>query len=143
MKRKLTNLLFGLIFLIGLGIFAYPAVSDQWNAYRQSKLISTYEEVVSELEPEDYSREWAAAHAFNDAFAQNDFTGDAFGSGESPDGDAGLEVRNRARKRHQASHRRPGHPLRAGSPQRPAQCEAVHGFGPDGAGRPVLYPYIR
>ena len=91
MKRKLINLLFALIFLTGLGIFAYPAVSDQWNAYRQSKLISTYEEVVAELEPEDYSREWGAAHAFNDTFAQNDFTGDAFGGGESPDGDSGLE----------------------------------------------------
>nr|WP_302594566.1 class C sortase [uncultured Acetatifactor sp.] len=83
MKRKLINLLFALIFLIGFGIFAYPAVSDQWNAYRQSKLISTYEEVMSELEPEDYSREWGTARAFNDAIAQNDFTGDAFGSGDT------------------------------------------------------------
>ena len=83
MKRKLINLLFALIFLIGFGIFAYPAVSDQWNAYRQSKLISTYEEVMSELEPEDYSREWGTARAFNDAIAQNDFAGDAFGSGDT------------------------------------------------------------
>ena len=83
MKRKLIDLLFALIFLIGFGIFAYPAVSDQWNAYRQSKLISTYEEVMSELEPEDYSREWGTARAFNDAIAQNDFTGDAFGSGDT------------------------------------------------------------
>ena len=83
MKRKLIDLLFALIFLIGFGIFAYPAVSDQWNAYRQSKLISTYEEVMSELEPEDYSREWGTARAFNDAIAQNDFTSDAFGSGDT------------------------------------------------------------
>lgn len=84
MKRKLANILFALLFLGGLGIFAYPAVSDQWNAYRQSKLISTYEEVVAELQPEDYTREWDAAHAFNDARLQNDFTGDAFG-GEAAD----------------------------------------------------------
>ncbi len=44
---------------------------------------------MAELEPEDYSREWGAAHAFNDTFAQNDFTGDAFGGGGS--GDASLE----------------------------------------------------
>ncbi|MCI9338384.1 MAG: class C sortase [Lachnospiraceae bacterium] len=80
MKRKLSNLLFGLIFLIGLGIFAYPALSDQWNAYRQSKLISSYEEVVANLEPEDYSREWERARAFNDARSRNDFTYDAFGN---------------------------------------------------------------
>ena len=31
MKRKLLNLLFGLIFLTGFVILTYPTVSDQWN----------------------------------------------------------------------------------------------------------------
>ena len=91
MKRKLTNLLFGLIFLTGFGIFAYPAVSDQWNAYRQSKLISSYEEVVSELEPEDYSREWEAAYSFNAARTLNDFTIDAFGGDSAAGEETALE----------------------------------------------------
>ena len=52
MKRKLLNLLFGLIFLTGFGILTYPTISDQWNTYRQSQLISSYEQAVAVLEPE-------------------------------------------------------------------------------------------
>lgn len=79
MIRKLANILFALIFLIGFGIFAYPAVSDQWNAYRQNRLISSYDEVVAQMEEADYSREWEAAKAFNDTLQVNDFYEDAFG----------------------------------------------------------------
>lgn len=79
MKRKIANMLFALIFLTGFGIFAYPAVSDQWNAYRQSQLISAYDQVVAQMEEADYSREWEAARTFQSAIRQNDFYGDAFG----------------------------------------------------------------
>lgn len=80
MKRILINVVFGLLFLTGFGILAYPTVSDQWNNYRQSRLISDYENVISEMEPEDYTREWDAARSFNDALAGNDIYGDAFGA---------------------------------------------------------------
>ena len=30
MKRKLSGILFGLLFLIGFGILAYPTIADQW-----------------------------------------------------------------------------------------------------------------
>lgn len=83
MKRKIANVLFALVFLTGFGIFAYPVVSDQWNAYRQSQLISSYDAVVAEMEEEDYSREWEAARAYNEAMEINDFYGDAFGESET------------------------------------------------------------
>lgn len=78
MKRKIADILFALVFLIGFGIFAYPAVSDQWNAYRQSRLITSYDEAVAQMEETDYSREWEAASEFNDALQGNNFYGDAF-----------------------------------------------------------------
>lgn len=82
MMRKLSGIFFGLLFLTGLGILCYPTISDQWNTYRQSQLITTYEEAVSVLEPEDYSREWEAARAFDAQLAQNNLYGDVFGEGE-------------------------------------------------------------
>ncbi len=82
MKRTLINLAFGLLFLVGFGVLSYPTVSDQWNTYRQSRLISTYEAAVAEMEPEDYSREWEAAWGFNDTLEKNNLYGDAFGSSE-------------------------------------------------------------
>ena len=82
MKKTLINLCFGLLFLIGFGILAYPTVSDQWNTYRQSRLISTYEKTIEHMEPEDYTREWEAARSFNQTFEKNNLYGDAFGASE-------------------------------------------------------------
>ncbi len=82
MKRTLINLAFGLLFLTGFGILSYPTISDQWNTYRQSRLISTYEESVAQMEPEDHSREWERARAFNDTLEKNNLYGDAFGSSD-------------------------------------------------------------
>ena len=82
MKRILINLAFGCLFLVGFGILSYPTISDQWNSYRQSRLISTYEAAVAEMEPEDYSREWEAAWEFNNTLEKNNLYGDAFGSSE-------------------------------------------------------------
>lgn len=80
MKRKLSGILFGLLFLVGFGILAYPTVSNQWNTYRQSRLISNYEQVVSDMQPEDYTKEWEAAREFDSTLVQNNIYGDVFGS---------------------------------------------------------------
>ncbi len=80
MRRKLSGILFGLLFLVGFGILAYPTVSNQWNTYRQSRLISNYEQVVSDMQPEDYTKEWEAAREFDSTLVQNNIYGDVFGS---------------------------------------------------------------
>lgn len=76
--RRMLNVVFALMFLAGFLILAYPTISDQWNTYRQSRLISSYEETVSTLEPEDFSDEWAKAQAFNDTLTENNIYGDVF-----------------------------------------------------------------
>ena len=80
MKRKITNLLVGLLFLVGLGVLTYPTISNQWNTYRQSKLISTYEAAMEPMTPEDFSEEWEKARAFNASFTDNNLYGDVFGA---------------------------------------------------------------
>lgn len=49
-KQKLPGILLGLVFLVGLGIFAYPTVADQWNKYHQSRAIASYEEMLAILQ---------------------------------------------------------------------------------------------
>lgn len=80
MRRQLSGILFGLLFLGGFGILAYPTVSNQWNTYRQSRLISNYEQAVSDMQPEDYTKEWEAAREFDSTLVQNNIYGDVFGS---------------------------------------------------------------
>lgn len=85
MRRKISTILFALLFLIGFGIMAYPTIADQWNTYRQSRLITEYDEVVSKMEPEDFTRQWEAAKNFNQTMTQNNPYSDVFGeSREDP-----------------------------------------------------------
>ncbi len=85
MRRKISTILFALLFLIGFGIMAYPTIADQWNTYRQSRLITEYDEVVSKMEPEDFTRQWEAARNFNQTMTQNNPYSDVFGeSREDP-----------------------------------------------------------
>ena len=82
-KRKLLNVLLALMFLAGFLILAYPTISDQWNTYRQSRLISSYEDVISEMEPEDFTAEWEKARNFNSTLTENSIYGDVFGEDDA------------------------------------------------------------
>lgn len=79
MKKKISVILFGLLFLVGFGILIYPTVSNQWNTYRQSQLISNYQSVVQDMTPEDFTQEWERAEAFNATITQNNLYSDVFG----------------------------------------------------------------
>ena len=79
-KKKSSWLLNGvivLIFLVGVGILFYPTVSDLWNNYRNQRLISNYTDTVETMEPEDYSKIWEEAKAYNDQHKVNTIV-DAF-----------------------------------------------------------------
>lgn len=81
LKKRIPEILIWLMFVVGFLIFAYPTISDQWNTYRQSRLISNYESAMGGMSPEDFSAEWAKAEAYNKTITYNDFTQDVF-SGE-------------------------------------------------------------
>lgn len=83
MNQTLRKILFGVIFLVGFGILIYPTVSNQWNTYRQSKLITNYQEVVKEMKEEDFSKEWELARSFNDTIEYNALYSDAFGTADT------------------------------------------------------------
>lgn len=79
MKRKISGILFGLMFLLGFAILIYPTVSNQWNTYQQNQLISSYEELIGKMAEEDFTKEWEKANAFNDTIIHNNIFGDVFG----------------------------------------------------------------
>ena len=80
MRRKIFSILFGLMFIAGFLILAYPTIANQWNTYRQQRLISHYSTVLEEMEPQDLSGQWEAARAYNNTFVKNDIYGDVFGT---------------------------------------------------------------
>ena len=66
-KKQIPNIIFGIIFLVGLAVFLYPSVSNYINSKNQSRAISSYQEALSSFTEEDYSRLWEAAYAYNEA----------------------------------------------------------------------------
>ena len=70
LKKKIPNIIFGLIFIAGLCIFLYPSVSNYINSRNQSRAISNYEEMVNNISEEDYSKMWSEAIAYNEELAK-------------------------------------------------------------------------
>lgn len=65
MRKKGSTIILILIFIVGLTIFAYPTISDRWNALHSSRAIMSYTEAVSGLSEEEYEALYSAAEAYN------------------------------------------------------------------------------
>ena len=75
MKKKgnhLITILLVLIFLLGLSLLLYPAVSDYCNSRHQTRAIAVYSEEVSGLDKEQYQALWADAAAYNASLRERD-----------------------------------------------------------------------
>lgn len=72
MKKKLSNIFLICIFLIGVSLLLYPAVSEFWNSRHQSKAIASYQEQVQSLEQDRYQEIWNAADAYNQGQKQRE-----------------------------------------------------------------------
>lgn len=70
MKKRYSNIIIAAIFIIGLSLLLYPTIANKWNTYRQSQLISNYDDKVSQMEKDgtiDYEAEWKKAQDYNNA----------------------------------------------------------------------------
>lgn len=65
MKKHITTIILVLIFVIGLSLLLYPTFSDYWNSMVQSRAIATYDNILNEMEPEDFTDMFAAADEYN------------------------------------------------------------------------------
>lgn len=85
MKKKLVNISTVTFFIIGLSLLLYPMAANQWNTYRQSKLISNYDSQIKKMESSgkvDMKGEWEKAAAYNEALLPS-ILPDSFGVAEA------------------------------------------------------------
>ena len=69
LRKQIPNIIFGIIFLVGISIFLYPSVSNYINSKHQSKAITNYQEMLSNIPEEDYTAFWKAAYEYNEELA--------------------------------------------------------------------------
>lgn len=70
-KKNLVTLLLVLVGLVGVGMIAYPTVSDWWNSFHQSRAVASYAEAVANLDREDYDRIIEQAVDYNARLAES------------------------------------------------------------------------
>lgn len=69
MKKKLSIVLIIILIIAGLSFLLYPFISNEWNSYRQNKLVTTYDRKVAQKEKNvgiDYISEWQNAETYNE-----------------------------------------------------------------------------
>ncbi|MBR6548828.1 MAG: class C sortase [Clostridia bacterium] len=72
-KSKWSTLFLILIFIIGLSVMLYPAISTYWNERTQSQAIVRYESIMNELDEDKLSAMFDQAEQYNRKLCGLDF----------------------------------------------------------------------
>ena len=72
MKKHLPTLCMVLVFVVGLSLLLYPTISDYWNSFHQTQVISGYGDSVARLDEISYDYVWQAARQYNADLLQED-----------------------------------------------------------------------
>ncbi|MBR5514664.1 MAG: class C sortase [Clostridia bacterium] len=73
MKKHITTILLILVFIIGLSLMLYPAISDYWNSIHQSKAIASYVEQIENLDEIEYEKMLTEAQTYNEKHKNSNF----------------------------------------------------------------------
>lgn len=73
LRKNALNIVLALVMLAGASLLAYPAVSNAWNSYHQTKALAGYANIVHEMPEKDYSEYLEAARAYNTKLANGQF----------------------------------------------------------------------
>lgn len=65
-KINITNVILVLILLVGLSLLLYPTISDYWNSFHSSQVITNYSESVAEMKEDDYEAILKSAREYNE-----------------------------------------------------------------------------
>ena len=71
-KRILLHVLFLVLFLIGIGAAAYPAIGNWYTEQKRSVVLTEYEKALAKIENADLTDAFKQAEIYNDAL----FTGE-------------------------------------------------------------------
>lgn len=69
MFRKISTIIMLSLFIIGLSVLLYPAISSYWNSKTQSHAVENYENMLENLGDINYDELFAAAEKYNEALA--------------------------------------------------------------------------
>lgn len=71
MRKHLSTIILGIIFLVGLSVLLYPTIANYVNSRSQSRAIASYIEAMTQVDPNLYKEEMEEAQAYNSSLLEN------------------------------------------------------------------------
>lgn len=65
-KSNTSTIILIIVFIIGLSLLLYPSLSNYWNSFHATRVITDYNEAIADMTEEDFSEYWAAAEQYNE-----------------------------------------------------------------------------
>ena len=64
-KSNTSTIILVIVFIIGLSLLLYPSLSNYWNSFHATRVITDYNEALADMTEEDFDEYWAAARQYN------------------------------------------------------------------------------
>ena len=70
LSDRIINGILVIVLTVGLGMLAYPTLSNYWNSFHQTQLVQEYSQEVSMMDAEEYERLLDEARRYNTQIAE-------------------------------------------------------------------------
>lgn len=64
-KSNTSTIILVIVFIIGLSLLLYPSLSNYWNSFHATRVITDYNEALADMTEEDFDEYWTAARQYN------------------------------------------------------------------------------
>lgn len=64
-KSSASTIILIIVFIIGLSLLLYPSLSNYWNSFHATRVITDYNEAIANMTEEDFDAYWDAARQYN------------------------------------------------------------------------------
>ena len=71
MRKHISTIIAGIIFLTGLSLLLYPTVSNLWNSKHQTQAVADYSKQIEKMDDQEKEQALAAAEEYNQTLITN------------------------------------------------------------------------
>ncbi len=70
MNKKITKIIPLIIFFVGISLLLYPTISQYWNSFVQSKVVTEYDKTLSNIDESIYNDLFLSAQIYNEELSK-------------------------------------------------------------------------
>lgn len=71
MRKHISTIIAGIVFLTGLSLLLYPTISNFWNSKHQTQAVADYSKQIEKMDDQEKEQALAAAEEYNQTLITN------------------------------------------------------------------------